>query len=106
MNHKRELQERIDTHNALLRRGAEVLRQAGMPTAADHVLAHCDDSRTAEFMEMAIQFGIEGEREKLAREFAIKRAIERMEDRLAYEVALASIGTSGMTTQGYRTFLG
>lgn len=101
-----DLQERIETHGAILRRAADVLNQLGMPTAAEHVLGFADETRAAEFMQRAIDAGIEAEKERLAREFFIKRKLERMEDRIAYEIALASVGTAGMTTQGWRVFNG
>lgn len=101
-----EQQERIETYNSILRRAAQVLNDVGMPTAAEHVLTIADETKMTEFMDMAIQAGIEAEREKLAIQFAVKRKLERMEDRIAYGIALASVGTGGMTTQGYRVFMG
>lgn len=100
------LQERIETHNAILRNAATVLASVGMPTAAEHVLGFADETKAAGFMQMAIDAGIQAEREKLEIEYFVKRKLERMEDRVAYEIALASVGAGGWTTQGYRIFRG
>lgn len=101
-----EHQERVESHNAIMRNAANVLAGLGMPTASEYLLALSDETKMTEFMEMAIQAGIQGEREKIHRHHLIARWKERLEDRIAYEMALASVGTGGWTTQGYRVFNG
>jgi Tfp pilus assembly protein PilF len=101
----RFIQQEIETHEALLSRAADVVEQLGMPTAAEHVRWQIE-SKAMEYLEMAIEAGVEAEKEKMAIQFAIRRRLERMEDQIAYQIALASVGTSGWTTQGFRTFYG
>jgi hypothetical protein len=98
--------ELFENDRKILGRAAAVLDEVGMPTAAELVRKYSSMTKMREYLEKAIEAGIAGEREKIAMEYEIKRRMDLFRIRLEYKIALSAVGSSGMTTQGYRAFWG